>query len=274
MDFGFTKLETQSCHSDEGRISQYLTMKKTFLFAFFASFLLISCENSKKEESQTIKEDSTLIEKEEITAEIPDTIIKNKISDFIPKGFKLFEEIKGDLNKDGIEDRVLIVKEVNKENIVIDEHRGELDRNRRGLIILLNENSQYKQILKNIDCFSSENEEGGVYFAPELSVEIKKENLYIHYGHGRYGYWSYTFRLKNSDFELIGYDSSDNNGAVINSELSINFLSRKKIIRTNTNENADSGEEVFEERIVYIEKTKSLGKLSEIKDFDDLELFQ
>ncbi|WP_091306539.1 hypothetical protein [Flavobacterium terrigena] len=248
-------------------------MKKIFKSIFIISFLLISCENSKKEESST-KEDSTEIKKEEIATTISDTIPKNKTSDFIPKGFKLLEEIKGDLNKDGIDDCILLIKEINKENIVQHEFRGELDRNRRGIIVLLNENGNYKQFLKNIDCFSSENEEGGVYYAPELSVEIKKGNLYIHYAHGRYGYWSYTFRLKNSDFELIGYDSSDNNGAVINSELSINFLSRKKIIRTNTNENADSGEEVFEERIVYIEKTKSLGKLSEIKDFDDLELFQ
>ncbi|CAM4253643.1 hypothetical protein FLTE109939_01355 [Flavobacterium terrigena] len=255
------------------RISYYLTMKKIFKSIFIISFLLISCENSKKEESST-KEDSTEIKKEEIATTISDTIPKNKTSDFIPKGFKLLEEIKGDLNKDGIDDCILLIKEINKENIVQHEFRGELDRNRRGIIVLLNENGNYKQFLKNIDCFSSENEEGGVYYAPELSVEIKKGNLYIHYAHGRYGYWSYTFRLKNSDFELIGYDSSDNNGAVINSELSINFLSRKKIIRTNTNENADSGEEVFEERIVYIEKTKSLGKLSEIKDFDDLELFQ
>jgi hypothetical protein len=251
-------------------------MKKIFLFAIITSILLISYENS-KEEAKALEEDSTKIEKEEITTKVLDTIRKNKISEFIPKGFKVFEEIKGDLNKDGIDDCFIVIKAINNKNIIIDEYQGKLDRNRRGIIVLLNENGKYKEFLKNVDCFSSENEDGGVYFPPELSINIEKGNLFIHFGHGRYGYWKYTFRLKNSDFELIGYDSSYNNGPVVNSQVSINFLSRKKLIRTNTNETADSGEEVFEERIVNIEKTKSLAKLSEIKDFDgfdDLELFE
>lgn len=248
-------------------------MKKIFLFIIFTTFLLISCENSKKEEASTVKEDSTIIEKEEIENSIVDTIPKNKVSDFIPEGYEIFEEIKGDLNKDKVNDCVLIIKSTSK-NGYVNTEKGLINRNRRGIIVLLNENENYKIILRNTDCFSSENEDGGIYFPPELSVNIENGNLYIHFGHGRYGYWKYTFRLKNSDMEQIGYDSSDNSGPVINSEVSINFLSRKKIIRTNINETADSGEEVFEERIVNIEKAKSLLKLSEIKDFDDLELFE
>lgn len=242
-------------------------MKKIFLFTIFTSISLISCQNSKKEEASTTKVDTTEIKKEETT--ISDTIPKNKISDFIPKGFKLFEEIKGDLNKDGIEDRVLIIKEVNKKNIVVDEHRGELDRNRRGIIVLLNENGKYKQFLKNVDCLSSENEEGGAYYAPDLFVEIKKGNLYVHYSHGRYGYWTYTFRLKNSDFDLIGYDSSNNNGSTVNSYTSINFLTKKKIVKVNTFENEEDESEVFKEHI-YTLKVRKLTKLSEIEDFDEL----
>lgn len=242
-------------------------MKKIFLFTIFTSISLISCQNSKKEEAYTTKVDTTEIKKEETT--ISDTIPKNKISDFIPKGFKLFEEIKGDLNKDGIEDRVLIIKEVNKKNIVVDEHRGELDRNRRGIIVLLNENGKYKQFLKNVDCLSSENEEGGAYYAPDLFVEIKKGNLYVHYSHGRYGYWTYTFRLKNSDFDLIGYDSSNNNGSTVNSYTSINFLTKKKIVKVNTFENEEDESEVFKEHI-YTLKVRKLTKLSEIEDFDEL----
>ena len=265
------EVKLQSCHAES--ISNYLTMKKIFLFTIFTSFLLISCENSKKEEAST-KEDSTEIKKKEIATTISDAIPKNKTSDFIPDGFKLLEEIKGDLNKDGIDDSILLIKEINKENIVQHEFRGELDRNRRGIIVLLNENGNYKQFLKNIDCFSSENEEGGVYYAPELSVEIKKGNLYIHYAHGRYGYWSYTFRLKNSDFELIGYDSSDNMGGMVKSTTSINFLTKKKLTQFNTNQNGEideSLEEIFEEKTVKI-KNKTIYKLSEIKDFDELSI--
>lgn len=188
---------------------------------------------------------------------------------FLPKGYVLFEKIKGDLNKDGLDDIALIIKATDKSKIINDEYRGELDRNRRGIIILLNKKNRYELVTKNYNCFSSENEDGGVYFAPELSVEIKKGNLYVHYGHGRYGFWKYTFRLKNLDLELIGYDST-NGGAVIESETSINFLSKKKLERINVNHESEGGDEVFRETWSKIKSNKII-KLSEIVDFDNLE---
>lgn len=131
------------------------------------------------------------------------------------------------MNKDGLEDCVLIVKSTDKNQIITHEYGGELDRNRRGIIVLLNKDDYYELAIKNYDCFSSENEDGGAYFAPILSVEIKNGNLNIHYAHGRYGYWKYTFRFQNSDFELIGYNQSDNRGPIVERETSINFLSKK-----------------------------------------------
>ena len=159
-----------------------------------------------------------------------------------------------------------------KENIIKHEFRGELDRNRRGIIVLLNENGNYKMVLRNSECFSSENEEGGAYYAPELSLEIKNRNIYIHYAHGRNGYWKYTFRLKKSDFELIGYDSSNNDGGTVNSFTSINFLTKKKLVKFNTNQNGEideSMDEIFEEKIETL-KNNTIYRLSEIKDFDEL----
>ena len=120
--------------------------------------------------------------------------------DFVPKGYKVFETIHGDVNKDGIEDLVLIIKETNKKKIVRVEDRGKLDRNRRGIIVLLKNNGQYELTLKNLICFSSEHEDCGVYYAPELSIEIIKGNLCVTYEHGRYGNWIYTFRYQNSNF--------------------------------------------------------------------------
>ncbi|MFV8332131.1 hypothetical protein [Flavobacterium sp. GSP14] len=123
---------------------------------------------------------------------------------------------------------------------------------------------------KNYGCFSSENEDGGVYFPPELSVEIKKGNLCVHYAHGRYGFWKYTFRFKNSDFDLIGYDES-NGGVVIESETSINFLTKKKLEKVNVNKNVEGGDEVFKQVWKNISINK-LIKLSEIIDFDEFEI--
>ncbi|MEO7978290.1 hypothetical protein [Flavobacterium sp.] len=233
-------------------------------------FLFQSCNYSNKNQTSTEKEKNSVKEENasEIVAPKPQT--GKPINDFIPTGYKIFQEIKGDLNKDGVEDCVVIIKGTKKENVITDEYRGKLDRNRRGIIVLFKKNGNYIQKVKNYDCFSSENEDGGVYFAPELDVSIEKGKLYVHYGHGRYGYWTYTFRGKNNDFELIGYDSSENSGPIINSETSINFLTKTKVTKTNTNENAESGDEVFEEKKEKI-KVDQLIRLSGIKDFDELE---
>ncbi len=197
---------------------------------------------------------------------------KKKPADFLPKRFVLFDEVQGDLNNDGMDDDILIIKGTEKGKVIADETRGKLDRNRRGIIVLLKtRDNSYKLVVENKSCFSSENEEGGTYYAPELEVYAEKGNLFVHYAHGRYGYWMYTFQYRNSDFQLIGYDSSDNFCPVINSETSINFLTGKKQFRENTNKGADSGEEVFKETWSKIKVQKPVV-LSEIKDFDELDL--
>lgn len=193
-----------------------------------------------------------------------------KPTDFLPKGYVVFEKINGNLNKDSLEDCILIIKGTDTSKNVKDEYRGNLDRNRRGIIVLINKKDFYELAVKNYDCFSSENEDGGAYYAPELSIEIKKGNLYVQYAHGRYGYWNYTFRFQHSDFELIGYQES-NGGVIIDSETSINFLTKKKQEKVNTNKNAQGGDEVFKKTMKNINVNK-LIKLSEIKDFDELNM--
>jgi hypothetical protein len=60
---------------------------------------------------------------------------------------------------------------------------------------------------------------------------------------------------------------------VVETEGSINFLTRTKIVNVNTNKNGESGDEVFEKTITKISKSK-LTTLSEIKDFDELEVLE
>ncbi len=193
-----------------------------------------------------------------------------EVEDFIPDGYVLFEKKFGDLNKDKQEDCILIIKGTNKDKIVLNEYDEMVDRNRRGIIILFKNKNGYQKATENINCFSSENEDGGIYFPPELFIGVERGNLSIHYGHGRYGFWRYTFRYQQSDFKLIGYDEQ-NGGAVIKSELSLNFLTKKKLVKENTNENAIGGDEVFKESWSKIEINRLLS-LSEIKDFDDVDM--
>ena len=193
-----------------------------------------------------------------------------EVEDFIPDGYVLFEKKFGDLNKDKQEDCILIIKGTNKDKVVLNEYGEMVDRNRRGIIILFKNKNGYQKATENINCFSSENEDGGIYFPPELFIGVERGNLSIHYGHGRYGFWRYTFRYQQSDFKLIGYDEQ-NGGAVIKSELSLNFLTKKKLVKENTNENAIGGDEVFKESWSKIEINRLLS-LSEIKDFDNIDM--
>ena len=196
----------------------------------------------------------------------------NALSNFIPKGYTLFEKSFGDLNKDGANDCVLIIKKTDTANIVTNRFNKKVDRNRRGIIVLFKNKKDYQLTDKNLNCFSSENEDGGIYFPPELWIEIKNNKLYVHYGHGRYGYWKYTFRFQNSNLELIGYDSSSNRGPITITETSINFLTRKKLIKKNINKNNNDGKEKFKETWSNIE-IENLIKLSEIKNFDELDMY-
>ena len=78
--------------------------------------------------------------------------------------------------------------------------------------------------------------------------------------------------ISNSNFELIGYDSSSNHGPKVDEITSINFLTKKKLIRENINENDEGEDEKFKETWSSIE-LESLIKLSEIKDFDELDMY-
>lgn len=199
--------------------------------------------------------------------------LKANPNDFIPRDCVLFgEKILGDLNKDGEDDCVLMIKHTDKSNFVKDESGKVLDRNRRGIIVLLKRGNKYQQVVNNFSCFSSENEEGGAYYAPELDLSIDKGKLFVNYRHGRYGYWFYTFRLNKNDFDLIGFDHYSHRGPTVLTETSINFLTKKKQVRENTNaEKGEEEEEVFKETWTKI-SLPAIFKLSGIKDFDSPEM--
>ena len=72
---------------------------------------------------------------------------------------------------------------------------------------------------------------------------------------------------------MIGYDES-NGGAIVRSEVSINFLTKKKLTRENINQDArQGGDEIFEETWENIE-IDHLIRLSEIKDIDELDMYK
>jgi len=194
---------------------------------------------------------------------------KNPI-DFLPQGYSLVQKITGDLNNDAIEDCVLLIQGTDKTKITKNQNNDRVDRNRRGVIILFNKNNKYELAISNYDCFSSENEDGGTYFPPDLVLTIRNGNLYIEYAHGRYGYWQYIFRYQHSDFELIGYFVSKG-APVIESETSINFSTKRKQERIKTIQHESDVYDMFKSKWATI-KMDTYLRLSEIPDFDVLDM--
>ncbi len=196
---------------------------------------------------------------------------KEALMEIVPKGYLLFEQYKGDLNGDGKEDYVLLIKDTKKEDVVVNRFSDTVDRNRRGIIVVFDTGKRYEKIVENKDCFLSENEDGGVYMPPELWIDIKDGKLKIHYGHGRYGYWVYIFKYLESNFKLIAYEASENQGPRVLYKTKIDFRNRKKIISKNVSDIPDPEEEEFETTHYKIQISELL-KLSEIKNFSELNI--
>jgi hypothetical protein len=186
-------------------------------------------------------------------------------SSSLSETYKIIEELFGDLNKDGLDDKVQIVKGIDRSKIEKDEAGNEKDLNRRGVIISFRKGDSYELALKNISCFSSENEGGGV-----LRCQIVKGTVRFYDEHRRY-YCTYVFRYQNNDFELIGYEfvSLKRSHAIENGK-SVNFSTRKMLTRRNRNENPDDDSEKDIESKWEDFTMPSLYKLSKIADIDAL----
>jgi hypothetical protein len=175
---------------------------------------------------------------------------------FIPAGYKLAGAAKGDLNKDGLQDWVLMVQATDRGKI------GEyFDCNRYGIIILFNKGGRYEAALQNLTQFSPLCDEDGepcVPGSPEYYVNIDRGNLILGTQYLR-GSYEYTFRYKNADFELIGEDGAFFQQGNFEST-SINYLTKKK--KSEEGSTDEGAQKSVEWENITV---KSLRKLSEIK---------
>lgn len=190
---------------------------------------------------------------------------------FIPENYVLYQKLNADLNYDGILDCILIIKNTNPEYIVVNSFDKTVDRNRRGIIILFKNKKGYQLIDKNINCFYSENEEGYGYYAPQLTLEVDKGDIIFNFEHGKYGYWNYRFRLSDTQYKLIKYYRKSTFGPKTISEITINFLSKEKLVIKNVNQDDEGNSDVFKETTSSI-TLEQLIELSHIKDFEELQL--
>lgn len=114
-----------------------------------------------------------------------------------------------DFDGDGKKDYMVAIRDTDRakfEEIEDFDTLVVVDRNPRGYLLMMNKGNHFEATAYNFTCFPSENEDGGVYFAPELYIYYDDESriLVVDYNHGRYGGWGYRFRYKDGDFVLIG----------------------------------------------------------------------
>jgi uncharacterized protein (TIGR02145 family) len=191
-----------------------------------------------------------------------------KNNDLVPPGYTVHAEIKGDLNKDGLEDIVLIVD-------------GDSEGSRSGIIVAFNTGKHYDVAMENRDCFSYEDIGFGKFSSPNrMSVSIKKDVLVIDYSDGcadTYLRETYKFRYQNVGFELIGYDViaeeylSGEDRPIILKTTSVNLLSKK--MQTKTNKTSSNRKTAFDE--VWNDITiKEPITLQNIKTFYDYRVME
>lgn len=194
----------------------------------------------------------------------------------LPKQTELYDAIKGDLNKDGIEDVAVVTQETFKDKFLpfsegCDESTKDdkwcqiVNKNRRGIVILLSNGDKYEAVVTKRDIFESPNEDGGAYFPPELAVEIKNSELKFFYSYGKYGYWEYVFALYGKDFRLVKYLSNVNNGPVPEYIVQMDFVNHRLYKSVNLLYPGNKEYKRYEE---CIEKYKSLYDVQEEDDYD------
>ena len=198
------------------------------------------------------------------------------VNDFIPKGWKEILTTNGDLNRDKLEDTVMVIEKEDKKNIKKNDGFGpeELNLNPRILLVLFKQkDGTYILASKNDKGFiKSEGNDDNPALMDTLDDIIIKNNvlkIVFNYFMSAGSWWTstnvYIFRFQNNVFELIGYESNAymrNTGE--EEGTSINFSTNKAKITTGGN--------IFEEkennpknewRYVKFEKKYILNEMTE-----------
>ena len=174
------------------------------------------------------------------------------VNDFIPKGWKEILTTNGDLNRDKLEDTVIVIEKEDKKNIKKNDGFGpeELNLNPRILLVLFKQkDGTYILASKNDKGFiKSEGNDDNPALMDTLDDIIIKNNvlkIVFNYFMSAGSWWTstdiYIFRFQNNVFELIGYESNAymrNTGE--EEGTSINFSTNKAKITTGGN--------IFEEK--------------------------
>lgn len=175
--------------------------------------------------------------------------IKSSIESFVPKNWKIMTQEKGDMNKDGVDDQVIVIEDTNPINIKTNDGLGSnmLNLNPRTLLLLFKVKNGFQLVAQNNKGFiPSQNDEESTCLADPLlqdgGIDIERGILKISLNYWySCGSWSvnnalYSFRYQNKNFELIGFDYHDfHRSSGEETAMSINYSTGKKATTTGGN---------------------------------------
>jgi hypothetical protein len=160
--------------------------------------------------------------------------------DIVPTGWGIESKVAGDLNSDGRDDFVLVLRARDPRNVVDMREQGgpeHYDTNPRILAVAFaNAAGGYDLALENHTLIMRTTEpsaqdpldQNGVQPG---GVEIKSQTLKVTLGYfsGNMGHATYTFRYQSGRFALIGYDGIDVDRFKGDMrDISINYVTRRK----------------------------------------------
>jgi hypothetical protein len=179
---------------------------------------------------------------------------------FVPQGWRIEAEVKGDLNSDKLPDVAFVLHETRSDNIwdaSAEYGPKKFDTNPRILVVAFSRpGGGYNIAVENHTLIPRMTEPSADdYFGiGNGKLEIKRGALQVllswDYGRGSHGNVTYTFQFRKMQFELVGYDSVNvTRGSGEIEMASMNYLTHKAKLSSGHVDGARFPEKVFWKKI-------------------------
>lgn len=167
---------------------------------------------------------------------------------FVPNGWSMEHSARGDLDRDGRDDLLLVLRMRDPRNILRNDGLGtdELDTNPRLLVVAFREGARYRRVLQDHTLIPRHDDPVADDYLAEDPVAIVRgtARIRLHFWRsaGGWGTWNrrFTFRWQDGCFRLVGFDHDQlqrNSG--FTERTSINYLTRRATVEEGSIEHDD-----------------------------------
>lgn len=156
----------------------------------------------------------------------------------IPKQYQPIKEVLGDLNKDGINEKVVVYNMTDKED--------DINGINREVIIFRKDKDKWVVWQRSANAVGN-SKDGGMMGDPFEDIEIKNGVLLIDQSGGSSWKWAHTdkYRYRNNQFELIGYTSHYGKPCEYWVDVDFNVMTGQFNVSKEYEKCGDTGQEVY-----------------------------